>query len=75
MKGCTAELNNLNDHKINQLPALNETVETSVISTCLSVACLYLKTDRTKNMLMHIESVKKRKHRMWVKIIFFDTLI
>jgi hypothetical protein len=34
----------------------NETVETSVTSICLSVACFKIKTDHMQNKLLYIES-------------------
>jgi hypothetical protein len=49
---------------------VNETVETHVISTCLSVDCLELKTDRISNKLLYTESDAKYKHHMKVKLEF-----
>jgi 3-dehydroquinate dehydratase len=55
------KLDRCNDCKIcGQLP-VNETVETPVKSTSLSVDCLELKTDRMSNKLLHTESAARSK--------------
>jgi hypothetical protein len=47
---------------------VNETVETHVISTCLSVDCLELKTGHMSNMLLQTESAARHIHHMQVKM-------
>jgi hypothetical protein len=50
-EGCMDKQARCNDRKICGKLHINETVETPVISTCLSVDCLELKTDRMSNKL------------------------
>jgi hypothetical protein len=65
--GCIGKSDRCNYHKIcGKLPA-NKTVETLSTSTCLSVDCLKLKTDRMSNKLLHIESAARYIHHMQVK--------
>jgi hypothetical protein len=60
-----------NNRKIGgQLP-VNETEETTMISTCLSLTCLGLKPDRINNKSLHIESVVRYKHSNKVMIEYF----
>uniref|UniRef100_K1PQU6 Uncharacterized protein n=1 Tax=Magallana gigas TaxID=29159 RepID=K1PQU6_MAGGI len=42
----------------------NEIVESLVLSTCLSVACLVLETVHTKSMPTCIELTERQKHHM-----------
>jgi hypothetical protein len=50
---------------------VNETVETPVTSTCLSVDCLKLQADRMSNEFLHTESAVRYKYHMQVKMGYF----
>jgi hypothetical protein len=62
------KLDRCNDHKICGKLPVNETVETSVTSTCLSVDCLESKTDRMLNKLLHTGSAERYIQHMQVKM-------
>jgi hypothetical protein len=71
-EGCIDKLHRCNDRNICGKLPLNETVETPVTSTCVSLDCLELKTDRMSNKLLHTESAAKYKHHMQVKLEYDD---
>jgi hypothetical protein len=58
----------MDDRRICRKLPVNETVKTSVTSTCLSADCLELKTDRMSNKFLHTESPARYKHHMQVKV-------
>jgi hypothetical protein len=64
MEGSTGKLDRCNDRKICGKSSMYVTVETPVTSTCLSVDCLELKTDRMLNKPLYIESAARHKHHM-----------
>ena len=54
-ESCIGKLDRCNDRKICGKLSVNETVQTSVTSTCLSEDCIELKFDRMSSKLMHTE--------------------
>jgi hypothetical protein len=66
--GCIGKLDRCDDRKICEKLPVNETVETPLTSTCLSVDCVELQTDRMSNKLLHIESVARYKHHMQYRL-------
>jgi hypothetical protein len=62
MEVCTGKLNRYKDRKLYEMLTLNETVQTTVTSSCLSITCLNLKIDRTQNKLLHNNTDEKYKH-------------
>ena len=68
-KGCMGKQDFFcNNHKICGKLPVNKNVETPVISACLSVDCLELKTDRMLNKLLHNELAARYIHHMQVKM-------
>jgi hypothetical protein len=53
LEGCIGKLDRYNNHEICRILPVNETVEIPVTSTCLSVDCLKLKTDRIEQALAY----------------------
>jgi hypothetical protein len=60
-----------NDQNIFRKLLVNETVETPVISTCMSVECLELKTYRMSNKLLHTESAERYLRHIQVKMEYY----
>ena len=60
MIGCRSKQDHDNNHRICEMLILNELDGTTASSTCLSVACLDLKTDYTQNKLLHIQSAARQ---------------
>uniref|UniRef100_K1QUK5 Scavenger receptor class F member 2 n=1 Tax=Magallana gigas TaxID=29159 RepID=K1QUK5_MAGGI len=54
------------EHRTYEKMTSNETVDSSGLSTYLSVVCLALETVHTKNMPLHIELTERQKHHMQV---------
>jgi hypothetical protein len=68
-KGCMGKYGCCNDHKLYRKVHANETIESSVTSTCLSVDCHELKTDCMSNKLLHTKSTAKYIHFIQVKLV------
>jgi hypothetical protein len=71
MEGCIGKLVRCNDRTVCRKLPVNETEETPVRSTCLSVDYLELKTDRMSNKLLHTELPARYKHFPQVKLEYY----
>jgi hypothetical protein len=69
MKVCTDKLNRHSDPKNCGKLHVNESVETTVTATCLSVACLDLKTYHIQRKSLIIKPAAKYKHHNFIQMI------
>jgi hypothetical protein len=70
-KGCMGKYDRCNDHKIYGKLSVDDTVETPVTSTCLSVDFIELETYGMSNKFLHTKSISRYILHMSVKLEYY----